>query len=398
MRSIPKANYSMYQAQLASSIDMQPDEANRTLLDNNKQNHKTNHNSSSPNNHKPIIAHVDMDCFFCSCEQIRKPYLKDKAFVVAAASKRAVVSSANYIARKYGITSAMPLFKVKRKYAQTLVVSQDIEYYIDMSKKVMQILHSLTDLCQQVSIDEAYLDLTHLKDKFKTQKHLARWIQSLILQKTKLQASVGIASSKTIAKIASDHNKPFGITIVENDYEFLKNQSITKLPGIGKRTKYTFIKNNITTIGDLAHLNTSTVMDAFGEQGIYLQNIALGKHKSKVKKHVPRKSMSRETTLLKNITNTNILLEHLFKLIERIDKRLDSTYYKTITLKIKYADFKIITRNYSFPTMGNSKVMFKQIIAQLFHKHYNGKPVRLVGVKVTPLISVEKQKTMEEYC
>lgn len=346
-----------------------------------------------------IIAHVDMDCFFCSCEEKYNPELIGTPVIVGGLGIRGVVSAANYTARKYGVYSAMAGSIAKKKCPDANFLPVNMHLYKKESEQVMQILDSFADEMIQASIDEAYLDLTKFSNNFCTLEEMAIFIKNRVKEKTQLTCSIGVSKCRITSKIASDYNKPNGITIVRNQEKFLSNLDVMKMPGIGKKSVGVYYKNNIFTLGDLAKSDVFKILDIGGTRAIEYQQIAKGIKQSKLLKRESTKSISTERTFSQDTSDLYQLNETLDEMCEKVYSRLEYYKFRTISLKIRYDDFKTINRDYSIQLATNSKNMIKQIIKMMFKDNYEiGYPIRLIGVKLTNLVKdFNSQTTLEKF-
>ncbi|MFW6220174.1 MAG: DNA polymerase IV [Nanoarchaeota archaeon] len=328
-----------------------------------------------------IIAHIDMDCFFCSCEIKRNEEFKGKPVIVGGLNFRSVVSAANYEARKFNVHSALPISTAKRLCPEGIFLPVDMAYYKLESKKIMDLLKTITNEIHQVSVDEAYLDLTEYFKKFSDLNEMAKFIQKKIKDETKLDCSIGISESKIVSKIASDYNKPKGVTVVLDQKEFLKNLPINKIPGIGKVSLKYYIEKGIKTIGDLVNKDKFWILDNFGMSGINFQNIAKGLDKSKLEKKEIIKSISRETTLIEDTFDKKILENELVELINKVYEDLKNRYFKTLSIKIRYSNFNTITRDITLKTPVNSKKIIIENILKLFNVSYISQNKKITNTK-----------------
>lgn len=343
-----------------------------------------------------IIAHVDMDCFFCACELKRDPSLADKPIMVGATGERGVISAANYEARKFGVFSATPISKARNLCPDGIFLRPDFELYRQESDHFMEILQDIADDFVQVSIDEAYLDLTEYSKIFDSLHTMAQFIKKLIKKKTRLTCSIGIANSRIISKIASDFNKPDGITIVDNPKEFLKELPIEKIPGIGKVSKRHYHQNNIYKIGDLVGKDKFWIIDRFGQHGIYYQNVALGLDTSGLVHHGKRKSISRERTFMQDCSDEHIINNKFQELCNKVHDDLGTRSFKTISIKVRYSDFTTITKDRSLNIPTNSLELIRQNIFHLWNQ-CEKQNIRLIGVKLSNLTHHEKQLTLDQF-
>jgi DNA polymerase IV (DinB-like DNA polymerase) len=346
-----------------------------------------------------IILHCDLDCFFAAVEIRDNPQYKNKPVIIGADPKegkgRGVIATCNYEARKYGLHSAMPISRAYRRCPHGVYLRPNGNKYHKVSKEVMEILESYSNEFQRVGADEAYLELTGKVQDYGEGERLAKTIQKEILEKIGITISIGIAPTKSLAKIASDENKPNGITVVnpENITCFLKDMDITRIPGIGKKTKVYFYKKGLKKIGDIINTPLPKMMELFGKHGRWIWNVANGLDNRKVKEfYEERKSVSAERTFY---TDTNDFNEILSK-FENINKRIHKSIlkhqiaYKTITLKIRFEGFQTYTRSKTLPFHIQDEQYVLKIILQLFKEFSNGnKKIRLVGIKLS---SFEKNK------
>lgn len=335
-----------------------------------------------------------MDCFFCACEEKYQPKLKGTPVIVGGTSERGVVSAANYPARKYGIFSATSGKIAKKLCPKGNFLPVNMQLYKKESNQIMEILHTFSDDVIQTSVDEAYLDLTKFAKQFKTLEEMAVYIKDTVKNKTKLTCSIGIAECRITAKIASDFNKPNGFTIVKNQKEFLAPLNIKKIPGIGKKSVSKYYNKNINTIADLAEANIFKLMDIGGLQAIKYQQIAKGERKTKLIHSKSRKSISTEHTFIKDTTDIEKLKKTINEMCENIHPRIKEKYFKTISIKLRYKNFRTITRDYSINTMTNSLEKIKEITQLALKQNYQKEwPIRLIGVKISNFLDESNNQT-----
>lgn len=341
-----------------------------------------------------IIAHVDMDCFFCSCEEKYNPSLKGLPVIVGGSSKRGVVSAANYEARKFGVFSAIPIGIATKLCPQGKFLDVNMPLYKDESNKVMDILKTFSSDILQASVDEAYLDLTNFANEFSSLEDMGNHIKNTVKEQTGLSCSIGIAQCRVTAKIASDFNKPDGCTVVNDQKEFLAPLDVKKIPGIGKKSVNKYYNKNINTIGDLANANVFTVLDIGGKHAIKFKKIATGEYQSMIAHQESRKSISTEHTFGEDTTNKQILNETITKMCEKIHPRVKDKYFKTISIKLRYKNFQTITRDYSVHTMTNSLDEIKEITRKALSQNYSdNSPIRLIGVKISNFVKESNIQT-----
>lgn len=295
------------------------------------------------------IIHIDMDAFYASVEQRDFPELKGKPIAVGGSSDRGVVAAASYEARKYGVKSAMPSTIAARKCPHLIFVRPRFEVYKEVSNQIRAIFHEYTDLVEPLSLDEAYLDVTHNKKGISSATLIAKAIRKEILEKTKLTASAGISVNKFLAKTASDVHKPDGVTLIppENAILFLEQLPIGKFFGIGKVTAKKMTDIGIHTGADLKKLEESELKRRFGKSGVYYYNIVRGIDNRAVNPSRERKSLGAENTFSEDLTDREDVMKALEKIADTLYNRIRSSNAlgKTLTIKIKFSDFQQITRS-----------------------------------------------------
>jgi DNA polymerase IV (DinB-like DNA polymerase) len=342
-----------------------------------------------------IIFHCDLDCFFAAVEIRDNPQYKNKPVIIGADPKggkgRGVIATCSYEARKYGLHSAMPISKAYRLCPDGIFMKPNHEKYYEISRQVMKILNSYSLKFQKMGIDEAYLDMTDICSSFDQAEEVAKKIQENILNKVGISLSIGCASSKSIAKIASDFNKPNGITIVKNNerVEFLRNMDIKKIPGIGKKSKIYYNKNGIYKIGHILQIPLYQMIEKFGKNGEWVWNIVHGLDTREVKEfHDERKSISKERTFYEDTDNFSEIISKLEEINNKIHLKLEkeNIFYRTITLKIRFEGFTTYTRSHSLKSPINNKEKVLRVIIDLIKEFKNNKKkVRLVGIKLSNL-------------
>ncbi|MFP4656409.1 MAG: DNA polymerase IV [Candidatus Woesearchaeota archaeon] len=330
-----------------------------------------------------VIAHIDMDCFFCACEMKRKPELKGKPVIVGGIGHKGVVSAASYKARDHGVFSATPIALARKRCPDGIFLPVDGKLYREESKRVMSILAKFSDTIRQMSIDEAYLDVTELFSRFETKEAMADTMKRTIEIETGLTCSIGIAASTIVAKIASDHKKPGGITIVEDTKEFLREMPISKIPGIGKVSEEAYKDRDLHYIGDFLEKSNAELYEEFGNNGLFYKRLAQGDYTNSIEHSGPRKSVSRESTLENNTTNIIELEDKIIELCSDVYEDLEDGFFKTVSIKIKYSDFSTITRDKSLKTPSNDLEAIKRNSLDLFRRTITSRTgVRLLGVKL----------------
>lgn len=351
-------------------------------------------------NRDRIIFHVDMDQFFAAIETREHPEFQGKPVIVGADPKqgtgRGVVSTCNYEARKYGIQSGIPISQAWRLCPDAIFVPVNYRLYQNVSKKIMNILKDFTEKFEQWGLDEAFLDVTDQAKNFKNAKILAKRIKKEIYEKVNLICSIGVGSNKLLAKIASDYDKPNGLTIVTKDdaKAFLAPLNVRKLLWVGRKTEKKLNRLGILTIGDLANYDANILIEKFGTYGSQLILFARGIDYSKVQERGNRKSMSREVTFEEDISDSEYISEMIDAISEDLHKELVASKFtfKTITIKIRYRTFKTFTKSLTLPFFTDRKKDIVKNARDLMHDYLiSGKKIRLVGLKLSNLFSTKNQ-------
>ena len=338
-----------------------------------------------------------MDAFYASVEQRDDPELNGKPIAVGGSSKRGVVAAASYEARKYGVRSAMPSVTAKRLCPDLIFVKHRFDVYREVSHQIREIFHDYTDLVEPLSLDEAYLDVTQNNYDYPSATIIAYDIRRRIYEETGLTASAGISINKFIAKVASDYNKPNGQKTITPDEvtEFLEELEIRKFHGIGKVTAEKMYQLGIFRGFDLKERPLEFLVEHFGKSGAHYYNIVRGIHNSPVKPNRTRKSLGAERTFSENISSELFMKERLEQIAEEIEKRLSKTEVagKTVTLKIKYRDFKTQTRSKTLNQYISKKEDILNVAIQLMEQERFRESVRLLGITLSNL---DNEKTEEE--
>ena len=347
------------------------------------------------------IMHIDLDAFFVSVEQALNPDLRGKPVVVGGKpDRRGVVAAASYEARAFGLHSGMPLATAARLCPQAIFIEGNFHRYQDASQKFMGILADFSPHLEPVGLDEAYLNVTGFESIHGSIHRMAQVIKERVKSKLELCASVGIASCKIVAKIASELSKPDGLLEVDDGEErsFLAPLSIDKLPGIGKKTERILKGLGINTIAKLSMTPPGALKSYLGSYGEVLHRHANGIDDSEVETPGAAKSISRETTFGKDTRNNTFLQATLRYLCERVgvDLRQRDKHARCITLKLRYADFTTITRSHTLSRSINTDQAIFDIGRSLLEKALSQQkqPVRLVGIGVSNLIEPSRQLDM----
>ena len=338
------------------------------------------------------IIHIDMDAFFAAVEIRDNPKLKGKPVIIGSDPRqtggRGVVSTCSYEARAFGIHSAMSSKEAYERCPQAIFISGNYEKYKTVGLQIRAIFKRYTDLIEPMSIDEAYLDVTENKLGIKSAVKIARLIQQDIWQELHLTASAGVSYNKFLAKMASDYQKPHGLTVILPDQaqEFLKQMDIAKFHGVGKKTVERLHEMGIYTGTDLLKVSEITLIDRFGRLGFDLYRKARGIHNSPVKSNRIRKSIGKEKTYGKILQVEEDIKKELTLLSEKVALNLskqDKTG-KIIILKIRYADFSTLTRRKSLSQATQDASQIAQTAIQLYEElAEKEKGIRLLGVTVT---------------
>ncbi len=337
------------------------------------------------------IIHVDMDAFFAQIEQRDTPEYKNKPLVVGGPLNRGVISSASYEARKYGLHSGMPLIRAKRLCPEGIFVPVNMEKYLKESTLIRKIFFQFTPLVESIGCDEAFLDITGCQKLFGNELEIAKKIKGRIYEQTNLTSSAGIGPNKFLAKLASSIGKPNGLTVLENTREVMEKVRLLPVSyiwGVGRVTDEQFKSMGIETIGDLANAPLSIIENKFGEPGRIIHEMANGIDNRKVVINQEPKSIGREVTYRKDVDDFEILRSTLLFLSQKISRNLRLQKYKgkVVTLKVRFSDFKTITRRVTLKkyTSGMFDIQ-KSSVLLLKNFDLNRKKIRLIGVSVSNL-------------
>ena len=336
------------------------------------------------------IIHVDMDAYFASVEQRDHPHLKGKPVVVGGDTKRSVVAAASYEARKFGIFSAMPMSLAKQKCSDLVIVPHRFEVYKEVSSQIREIFKSYTELVEPLSLDEAYLDVTQNKVNLNSATLIAKEIKSKIQQQTKLTCTAGVSINKFLAKIASDIDKPNGLTVITPDKipAFVRTLSIEKFYGVGEVTARKMKSLGILTGGDLQKLSEFDLVKHFGKAGRYYYHVCRGIDDREVSPSRIRKSISVERTFEEDLVDLDQVRSILNKLTDNLVSSLERLSIKgrTVNLKWRYPDFTTYTRSRSLKQFTSDKEVILQMVTQLFREDAVAEQgIRLLGVGISNL-------------
>jgi DNA polymerase IV len=350
------------------------------------------------------IIHLDMDAFYAAIEQRDFPELRGKPLLVGGDRTRGVVATASYEARPYGIHSAMPMAQALKLCPQAIVVPPRREAYVETSRQVFSILRSFTPLVEPLSLDEAFLDVTSSEQLFGTAHTIARGIKDRIHRETQLTASAGIASTKFVAKIASDMRKPNGLVEVRDEevLAFLHPLPVTRLWGVGKVTAQSLANLGIRTIGDLARWPRETLVSRYGANGEHLFQLAHGIDPRPVDPNQEMKSIGEEETFSHDLDQDTEVRAALLRYAQTVARRLRSRKLmgRTITVKIKTAErlgegrFRLYTRSHTLPSPTNDEQeIYRTALALYAAVPRRGQKVRLAGIYAS---SIEPETQLQQ--
>lgn len=338
---------------------------------------------------KPLrkIIHIDMDAFYASIEQRDNPELRGKPIVVGGSpeGRGGVVATASYEARKFGVRSAMPSKRAQQLCPQAIFVRPRFEVYKEASRHIREIFHRYTDLIEPLSLDEAYLDVTTDKQHIGSAIEIAKLIKQAIKDELNLTASAGVSVNKFVAKIASDMQKPDGLTFIGPSAieSFMEQLPVEKFHGVGKVTADKMKRMGLFTGADMKRLSESDLVQHFGKTGRFYYRIVRGIDEREVEPHRETKSLSAEDTFPYDLTTLEEMNAELDRIAVIVHERLKKYGLRgrTITIKVKYSDFKQITRNQSLPQPVNDLETISTIAKQLLAAtEPEDKKIRLLGI------------------
>ena len=348
--------------------------------------------SGNMDNHKRLrtIIHLDMDAFYPAVEVLDNPCLKGKPVIVGGGRERGVVSSASYEARKFGVHSAQPMATAMRLCPEGIYVPVRMSRYKEVSEQIFEIFHRFTPLVEPISIDEAFLDVTGSVRLFGKPVDIAWKIKATVYEEIGLTVSAGVAPSKFVAKIASDMDKPDGLTVVHPDRvrEFLNPLPIGKMWGVGKVTQEALAQLKIRTFRDMSQMPAEVFEKRFGKHGVKMRLLSMGIDDREVVPEHVEKSIGHEDTFDTDIIDLDLARKELLALAQRVAHRMrkEEVTGKTVTLKVKYSDFTRITRSTTLPESTDDAPEIYSTACTLLKKTAAGKrPVRLLGISISHL-------------
>jgi len=359
-----------------------------------------------------VVFHIDFDYFYAQCEEVRKPALKTKPVCVCVFSDRGgdsgAIATANYTARKFGVKSGIPITFAKKRLEQrkdAVFLPVDFEYYEKITEKAMQIMKDNADIFEYVGRDEAYLDVTkRVEEDFTKASHLAQQIKNLIRTELKLSCSIGVSSNKLISKIASDYQKPDGLTIVEHDKveQFLAQLNIRVIPGIGKKTEQRFKEMKLETIEEIKKIDVFTLNKEFGRKsGTYIYNAIRGINDEPVKEKEESIQYSKIITLKKDSKEYEFLLENLYQLCEQIQNivKNNNKMFKSIGIHFVQSDLSNKSKSKMLRNSTNNLEELEKNVEQLLTDALEDQTmtIRRVGVKVSDLSEIKGQSDITNF-
>jgi DNA polymerase-4 len=343
------------------------------------------------------IIHIDMDAFYASVEQRDQPELRGKPVVVAWAAERSVVCAASYEARKFGVHSAMPALRARRLCPDAVFIPPNFEKYSAVSKQIRAIFERHTPLVEPLSLDEAYLDVTHELTGIPSATETAETIRREIRDETRLTASAGVAPNKFLAKIASDWRKPDGLFVIrpEQVESFLVDLPVRKIPGVGKVTEKAMVDMGVATVGDLQRFTEEQLVERFGKWGTRLFELARGIDENPVEPSRKRKSYSSESTFPRDITLDEVadyIRKESHSLWEALAQR--KLVGRTVTLKLRTGRFETATRRMTPDSPPASGDDLARIGVELLHRFEfpQDRRFRLAGIGISNFVDEEQQQ------
>jgi DNA polymerase IV len=344
----------------------------------------------APSATEPTILHVDLDAFYASVEQLADPSLRGRPVIVGGLGRRGVVAAASYEARRFGVHSAMPMGRARRACPDGVFLAPRFDAYGDASRSVMAILRDVTPLVEPLALDEAFLDVSGARRLHGAASEIATSLRQRIKGETGLVASVGVATTKFVAKLASDLAKPDGMLVVEAGTEIalIHPLEVRRLWGVGPKTGERLAQLGVRTIGDLAALPEDTLVHALGDShGRHLHALAWNRDDRAVEPGREVKSIGHEETFPTDITDRDTLAREVLRMSERVAERMRDSRRagRTVQLKLRYKDFRTITRSRTLPEPTNLAVDIAAVARALLAAVEIGDGIRLLGVAVQQL-------------
>ena len=346
-----------------------------------------------------MILHVDMDAFFASVEQLDNPSLKGKCVIVGGLSDRGVVAACSYEARKYGVHSAMPMFQARRRCPDAVIVPPRKSRYTELSAQIMDVLRRFSPLVEPVSIDEAYVDITGCEKLYGNPESIAESVKTKIKAAVNLSCSVGVAPLKFLAKIASDMDKPDGLTVIEPDrmLDFIATLPLKKVPGVGRKMQGQLAELGLKTLGDIRKYPKKMLAARLGKFGIRLLELSTGVDASVVTPETSPKSVSSEETLAADTRDKKLLGRYILKHAEDVARQLrrKGVRARTVILKLKHSDFTLVTRRAPLAQPSQSADPICRVATRLLDQYVVHRDIRLIGVGASGLLPVKTPVQMD---
>jgi len=342
------------------------------------------------------ILHADMDAFYAGVELRSRPELVGKPVIIGGLGSRAVVLSATYEARAFGVHSAMPMSRARRLCPQATVIPPTPGLYAETSRGVMEIFRSITPLVEPLSLDEAFLDVSGARRRLGGPRQIAELLRARVVDEQGVTCSVGVASTKFVAKLASSRAKPDGLLVVPRDavVAFLHPLPVGALWGVGERTEEVLTRLGLRTIGDIAHTPVTTLQRVLGPAaGTHLAALAWGRDERSVVPHEPDKSIGAEETFARDVDDPAVVRRELLRLSERTAARLRATGQvgRTVSIKVRFADFTTITRAKTLAEPTDvARVVYETATMLYDALHLDRARIRLVGVRVEGLAAADR--------
>jgi len=336
------------------------------------------------------VAHVDCDAFYAAIEKRDRPELAGLPVIVGG-GKRGVVSTCCYIARTFGVRSAMPMFKALKACPDAVVIKPRMDLYVTEGRKIREMMRTLTPLVEPVSIDEAYLDLSGTEALHGAPPAISMMkLQKQVEDELSLTVSVGLASNKFLAKTASEADKPRGFFALSIDEApaYLSPRSVRVIGGVGAQFEKKLAQDGIQTVGDIQKIDVKTLVRRYGETGLWLHNCSLGRHDRKVDPDGERKSVSSETTFNEDLSDPRVLEDILWRQCQRVADRAKHSGVegRVVTLKLKTADFRTLTRRASLGEATQLAQVIFRTGKTMLARETNGGRYRLLGIGISELV------------
>ena len=342
------------------------------------------------------ILHVDMDAFYASVEIARRPELRGRPMIVGGAGGRGVVLAASYEARKYGLHSAMPMSRALRLAPDVVVVPPDHRHYAEVSDAVMEMFAAVTPFIEPLSLDEAFLDVQGARLTHGPPRRIAELIRAQVFDEQGITCSVGVASTKFVAKLASTQCKPDGLLVVPVDrvIAFLHPMPVGALWGVGERTEEHLHRLGLRTVGDIANTPRETLVRALGQaSGNHLYDLSWGRDDRRVIAHERDKSVGAEETFARDVDDPDVILAEMLRLSEKVGARMRRAGFSgsTVSIKVRFADFTTITRSRTrkVPT-DVSREIFQEARGLYLALRLDRARIRLVGVRVEGIVESDE--------